>query len=152
MIGRTISHYRILGELGRGGMGIVYKAEDTRLKRTVALKFFRPQAFGDEEQRQRFLREAQAAAALDHPNICTIYEIDETGEEIFISMAHIEGVTLKEKIESGPLEIGEALRVAIQLTRGLKAAHGRGVIHRDIKSTNIMVTNENHVKIMDFGL
>jgi len=152
MIGRTISHYRILEELGRGGMGVVYRAEDLRLKRIVALKFLQPQAFGDKEQRDRFLREAQAAAALDHPNICTIYEIEETGDDIFIAMAHIEGVTLKERIQSGRIDIGEALRMSIQVARGLKAAHARGVIHRDIKSTNIMVTNENHVKIMDFGL
>ncbi|MEJ2722383.1 MAG: serine/threonine-protein kinase, partial [bacterium] len=152
MIGRTISHYRILEELGRGGMGVVYRAEDTKLRRTVALKFLRRQVFGDDEHRERFLREAQAAAGLDHPNICTIYEIDEIDGEVFISMAFIEGVTLKRKIQTATLDVGEALGIAVQVARGLNAAHDSGVIHRDIKSANIMVTRENHVKIMDFGL
>ncbi|UCG53271.1 MAG: protein kinase [Candidatus Latescibacterota bacterium] len=152
MIGRRISHYRILETLGEGGMGVVYKAEDTKLKRTVALKFLRAQDFGSAEHRDRFIREAQTAAALDHPNICTIYEIDEADSEIFISMAFVDGVNLKNIIRSGPLDIEEALSIAIQVARGLESAHERGVIHRDIKSSNVMVTKERCVKITDFGL
>jgi serine/threonine protein kinase/tetratricopeptide (TPR) repeat protein len=152
MIGRTISHYKIVEKLGEGGMGIVYKAEDTRLKRTVALKFLRGAAFGSEEQKTRFIREAQTAAALDHSNICTVFEIDEVDDLIFIAMAYITGVNLKERLQSGPLEIDEALGIAIQVGRGLEAAHANGVIHRDIKCSNIMVTHQGMVKITDFGL
>ncbi len=152
MIGKTLAHYKILGKLGEGGMGEVYKAEDTRLKRFVALKFLRPQSFGSDEHRERFIREAQIAASLDHPNICTIYEIDEAADQLFISMAYIEGIDLKEKIRSGPLELGEALDIAIQMAQGLEAAHRKGVIHRDIKSANVMVTENGQAKITDFGL
>jgi TolB-like protein/Flp pilus assembly protein TadD len=152
MIGRTISHYCVVEKLGEGGMGVVYKAEDTRLKRFVALKFLLPQAFENAEHRDRFVREAQTAAVLDHPNICTIFEIDETDDLTFIAMAYVEGVSLKDKIRSGPLPLDEALHVATQVAQGLDAAHKHGVIHRDIKSANIMVTPENQVKIMDFGL
>jgi TolB-like protein/tRNA A-37 threonylcarbamoyl transferase component Bud32/Tfp pilus assembly protein PilF len=144
--------YQIIEELGRGGMGVVYKAQDTKLKRTVALKFLPPELTHISELRDRFMREAQAAAALDHPHICTVYEFDETEEKTFISMAYIEGQSLKKKIESGPFEIYEALRIAIQAAEGLQEAHKKGVVHRDIKSANIMVTEKDQAKIMDFGL
>jgi serine/threonine protein kinase/tetratricopeptide (TPR) repeat protein len=152
MIGQTISHYRILEKLGEGGMGVVYKAEDTKLKRTVALKFLPPELMRDSEAKERFLHEAQAAAALEHQNICNIYEIDETEDQIFIVMSCFEGQTLKEKIESGPLKIEEALKIVIQAAEGLQAAHEKGIVHRDIKSANIMVTEKGQTKIMDFGL
>ncbi len=150
--GSTISHYKILSELGRGGMGVVYKAEDTKLKRSVALKFLRSDVLEDEEHKARFLREAQAAAALDHPNICTVYEIDEVDGQTFLSMAYLEGETVKEKIKSRPLKLEEALDIAIQTGQGLQAAHEKGIVHRDIKSANLMVTPQGQVKIMDFGL
>ncbi len=144
--------YQIIQELGRGGMGVVYKAQDTKLKRTVALKFLPPELTHISEVKDRFMREAQAAAALDHPHICTVYEFDETGEKTFISMAYIEGQSLKKKIGSGPLEIDEAIRIATQVAEGLQEAHKKGVVHRDIKSANIMVTEKDQAKIMDFGL
>jgi serine/threonine protein kinase/Tfp pilus assembly protein PilF len=144
--------YRILGELGRGGMGVVYKAEDTRLKRTVALKFLPPGMTHDPEVKARFMREAQAAAALDHPHICTVYEFDEADDKTFISMAYIEGRSLKKKLETGPLELEEALNIADQVAEGLGEAHKKGIVHRDIKSGNIMVTERGQAKIMDFGL
>ncbi len=152
MIGRTISHYRILEKLGEGGMGVVYKAEDERLKRPVALKFLQPHAFENTEHRERFIREAQAAAALDHPNICTIFEIDEDESLIFISMAYVEGHSIREFSRQGPASIATAIEYAAQAARGLDAAHKRGVIHRDIKSSNIMITDNGQIKIMDFGL
>ena len=152
MIGKTISHYKILEKIGEGGMGVVYKAEDTKLKRIVALKFLPPQALGDKEDKIRFLNEAQAAAALDHPNICTIHEIDEAEGQTFISMAYIEGQSLKEKIESGPLKLTQALDIVIQVAQGLQEAHERNIVHRDIKSANIMVNDKGQAKIMDFGL
>ena len=151
MIGKTISHYKILAKLGEGGMGVVYKAEDTKLKRIVALKFLSAIALGGEEK-SRFLREAQAAAALNHPNICTIYEVDEADGQMFIAMEFIEGQSLREKIEVGPLKIEEAIKLATQIADGLQAAHEKGITHRDIKSANIMITEKNQVKIMDFGL
>jgi TolB-like protein/predicted Ser/Thr protein kinase len=144
--------YQLIKELGRGGMGVVYKAEDTKLKRTVALKFLPPELTHISEVKERFIREAQAAAALDHSNICTVYEFDEAEEKTFISMAYLEGKNLKKKIESGPLELDEALRLATQIAEGLQEAHKKGVIHRDIKSANIMVTEKGQAKIMDFGL
>ena len=152
MIGQTISHYKILEKLGEGGMGVVYKAEDTKLKRTVALKFLPPELMRDSEAKERFLHEAQAAAALENQHICNIYEIDETGDQIFIVMSCFEGQTIKEKIESGPLKIDEALKIAVQAAEGLQAAHEKGIVHRDIKSANIMVTEKGQTKIMDFGL
>ena len=152
MIGQTISHYRVTGKLGEGGMGVVYKAEDLKLKRQVALKFLRSDVLEDEEHKERFLREAQAAAALDHPNICTVYEIDEADGQTFLSMAYLEGETVKEKIKARPLKLEEALDIAIQTAQGLQAAHEKGVVHRDIKSSNLMVTPQGQVKIMDFGL
>ena len=152
MIGKTISHYRILEKLGQGGMGIVYKAEDTKLKRTVALKFLPPELTRDADAKARFIREAQAAAALDHPDICTIYEIDEAEDRTFISMAYIDGERLKDKIERGPLKLEDAVEIAIHIAQGLQAAHEKGIIHRDIKSANVMLTASGQVKVMDFGL
>ncbi|MCI0698129.1 protein kinase [candidate division KSB1 bacterium] len=151
MIGKTISHYKILAKLGEGGMGVVYKAEDTKLKRIVALKFLSAIALGGEEK-SRFLREAQAAAALNHPNICTIHAIDEVDGQMFIAMEFIEGQSLREKIEAGPLKIDEAIKFAMQIVEGLQAAHEKGITHRDIKSANVMITDKGQVKIMDFGL
>jgi serine/threonine protein kinase len=144
--------YEIIQELGRGGMGVVYKAHDTKLKRGVALKFLPQELTHISEIKERFMREAQAAAALDHPNICTVYEFDEAEEKTFISMAFIEGQSLKKKIDQGPLELDEAIRIAIQTAEGLQGAHDKGVVHRDIKSANIMVDERNQAKIMDFGL
>ena len=155
LVGKTISHYKILEKLGEGGMGVVYKAWDTRLKRTVALKFLSPQALQDEVKKTRFFQEAQAAAALNHPNICTIYEIDEVEDKIFIVMEFIEGQNLKQIIRRNlkkALNLHDVLSYAIQITEGLQEAHEKGIIHRDIKSTNIMVTEKGLVKIMDFGL
>ncbi len=152
MEGKRISHYKILEKLGEGGMGIVYKAEDSNLKRLVALKFLQPFSIGSEDQKIRFIQEARAAAALDHPNICTVYEIDEEESQLFIAVAFIEGVTLKDKIQHGPLECSEAIAIAAQIAEGLKAAHARGIVHRDIKSSNIMVTKDGQAKIMDFGI
>jgi serine/threonine-protein kinase len=133
-------------------MGLVYRARDTKLKRTVALKFLPPELTHIREIKERFMREAQAAAALDHPHICTVYEFDKAEEKTFISMAYIEGQSLKKKIESGPLELDEALRIATQVAEGLQEAHKNGVVHRDIKSANIMVTKKGQAIIMDFGL
>ncbi len=144
--------YNIIEVSGRGGMGIVYRAEDTKLKRNVALKFLPPELIQDEEARERFVLEAQAAAALSHPNICTIHEIDEEEGKSFIAMEYVEGQTLRAKIEKGPMEIDESLDIAIQVAGGLEEAHKKGIIHRDIKSANIMVTDKGQAKIMDFGL
>ncbi|MCH5374389.1 MAG: serine/threonine protein kinase, partial [Planctomycetes bacterium] len=152
MIGRTISHYTILEKLGEGGMGVVYKAEDTKLKRTVALKFLSSRAVGTEEDKARFIHEAQSAAALNHPNICTIHEIDEYEGRFFIAMESIEGTSLKTRIEAGPLPLDEVVGIAVQIAEGLRAAHKRDVIHRDVKSANVMITPEGQAKIMDFGL
>ena len=153
MIGQTISHYKILEKLGEGGMGVVYKAEDTKLKRTVALKFLPPELTRDDEAKERFVHEAQAASALQHNNVSTIHEIDETDEgQMFICMDYYEGETLNEKIKSGPIKIEEALDIAIQIAQGLEKAHKKGIVHRDIKSGNILVTEDGVVKIVDFGL
>jgi len=152
MIGKTISHYKILEKLGEGGMGIVYKAEDTQLKRMVALKFLPPELTRDPEAQERFIQEAQAAASLDHPNICTIYEVDDCEGQVFIAMTYIEGKSLKEKIEANLQDLREVLEIAIQIAEGLQAAHEKGIVHRDIKSANIMVTTRGQAKIMDFGL
>ncbi len=152
MIGQTISHYKILERLGEGGMGVVYKAEDTKLKRTVALKFLSPQAVGTEEDKTRFIHEAQAAAALNHPNICTVYEIDEYKDRSFIAMECVEGEHIKARIKSGPLPLDEVVRIAVEIAEGLQEAHSRGIIHRDVKSANIMLTATGRVKVMDFGL
>jgi tetratricopeptide (TPR) repeat protein/tRNA A-37 threonylcarbamoyl transferase component Bud32 len=152
VIGRTVSHYKIVEELGRGGMGVVYKAEDTKLKRKVALKFLLPHILTSDEEKTRFLHEAQAAAALHHPNICTIYEINEAEERTFISMAYLEGESLNDRVARGPLKPNEALRIALQVARGLKAAHDNGIVHRDIKSSNILISRDGRATIMDFGL
>jgi serine/threonine protein kinase/tetratricopeptide (TPR) repeat protein len=152
MIGQKISHYRIIEKLGEGGMGVVYKAEDLKLRRPVALKFLRPFTVHTEDQKIHFIREARAAAALNHPNICTVYEIDEEGEYLFIAVAFINGETIKDKIHRGALAAGEAVGLAVQIVEGLRVAHARGIIHRDIKSSNIMVTPEGQAKIMDFGM
>ncbi len=152
LIGKIISHYKILEKLGEGGMGVVYKAEDIELKREVAIKFFPLHIAASEEERHRFKIEAQAAAALNHPNIATIYSIEKVEDEIFISMEYIKGQELKDKIEDGPISISETLNLAIQIANGLQAAHEKGVVHRDVKSVNIMITDKGQVKIMDFGL
>ena len=153
MIGKTVSHYRIVEKLGEGGMGVVYRAEDTRLNRTVALKFLPAELTRDDQAKARFVQEAQAASALDHPNICTIHEIDETEDgSMFICMSCYGGETLEEKIARGPLSVEEAVEVATQIAQGLAKAHERGIVHRDIKPANIFVTEDNHVKIVDFGL
>ncbi|MFZ2054632.1 MAG: protein kinase [Candidatus Aminicenantales bacterium] len=144
--------YEIIEELGRGGMGIVYKATDNKLKRTVALKFLPFEWTYDLQAKERFVREAQAAAALDHPNICTVYEIDEAEGRMFISMAFVEGESLKTRLDRGLLKIDEAIGFGMQVAEGLKEAHKKGIVHRDIKSANIMVTEKGQAKIMDFGL
>ena len=152
MIGTTISHYKITEKLGEGGMGVVYKAEDTKLKRTVALKFLAAHLLNDEETKARFQREAEAAAALSHSNIAVIYDIDESDGHSFIAMEFVDGPCVSEKIAERPLKLEEALKIAIEAAQGLQAAHERGVVHRDIKSANLMVTPQGQVKIMDFGL
>jgi serine/threonine-protein kinase len=152
MIGKTISHYKILEKLGEGGMGVVYKAEDTKLKRTVALKFLPPELTRTTETRERFIREAQAASQLDHPHICTVHEIEEAEGQTFIALSYIDGQTLAQKIMSGPFDVEEAAVIAIQVAEGLHEAHKKGIIHRDIKSANIMLDSTSRARIMDFGL
>lgn len=155
MIGKTISHYKILEKLGEGGMGVVYKAMDTRLKREVAIKFLRPNftsSLGEKSDRERFLIEAQAAAALNHPNIATIHTVDETKDSVYIVMEFIKGENLQEMIEKEPIPPDTCVRIIRQIADGLQTAHGNGIVHRDIKSANIMLTAEGRVKILDFGL
>jgi serine/threonine-protein kinase len=152
MIGKTISHYRILEKLGEGGMGVVYRAEDTTLERAVALKFLPPEMTRDPEARARLLQEARAAAALSHPNICTVHEIGEAEGQTFIAMALIEGEDLRDRIARGPLRLHEAIDLAVQVGEGLAAAHKKGIVHRDMKPGNVMVTTEGRAKVMDFGL
>ena len=152
MTGQTISHYKILEKLGEGGMGVVYKATDMKLGRTVALKFLAADRLEDEEHKARFRREARAAAALDHPNICTVYEIDEAQGQTFLAMPYLEGLTVRQKVKQRPLKLDEALDIAVQAGEGLRAAHAKGIVHRDIKSANLMVSPQGQVKIMDFGL
>ncbi|UCF79218.1 MAG: protein kinase [Candidatus Eiseniibacteriota bacterium] len=153
MVGKTVSHYKVLSKLGGGGMGVVYKAEDIKLKRPVALKFLPPDLTRDEDAKKRFVHEAQAASALEHQNICNIYEIDETGDgQLFIAMACYDGETLKKKMESGSFRTDEALDIAVQVAKGLERAHEEGIVHRDIKPANVMVTRRGEVKIVDFGL
>jgi len=152
-MGTTISHYKIIEKLGEGGMGVVYKALDTRLDREVAIKFLPSQMTADSERKQRLINEAKTASSLDHPNICSIYEIDETPKgELFIVMRAYEGVSLDKKIETGPLPIREVVHYGIQIAAGLQAAHENGIVHRDVKSSNIIVTRKDEVKLIDFGL
>ena len=152
MIGKVVSHYKILEKLGQGGMGVVYKAEDTKLHRFVALKFLPPHV-SDDEATQRFVNEAHAVSALDHPNICAIYEIDQTPEgQMFIAMPCYEGASLQEMIKKGPLALDEAVGIASQIARGLAKAHEKGIVHRDVKPGNILVTSDGLAKVVDFGL
>jgi len=152
MIGTNILHYRILKKIGEGGMGVVYLAEDTKLKRQVAIKFLPHHISDNSDERKRFEIEAQAAAALNHPNISHIYAIEETDDEIFIVMEYIDGMELKEEVRSGKIKIKRAVDIAIQIAEGLQVAHEKGIVHRDTKSSNIMITDKGKVKIMDFGL
>src|SRR2546426_881173 len=158
MIGQTISHYKILEKLGEGGMGVVYKADDLKLKRTVALKFLPHHLTANSTEQARFLQEAQAASGLNHPHVCTIFDIVEEGGQQFIVMEYVDGETLRQRIAglasrgNAPMDLKDTVNYALQIGEALQEAHGKGIVHRDIKSDNIMVNSRNQVKVMDFGL
>ena len=153
MIGQTVSHCKILEQLGGGGMGVVYKAEDTKLNRTVALKFLPPDLTRAPDAKEHLVREPQAGSALQHKNVCFVYDINETdGGQMFISMEYLEGGTLKKKIERGPLKVNEAVDIAVHVAQGLTKDHEHGIVHRDTKPANIMITSDRATQILYFGL
>jgi len=153
VIGKTISHYKITSKLGEGGMGVVYKAEDSKLGRTVAIKFLPPHLSASDELKQRFVREARAASAVDHASICTIHEINETDAgDLYIVMAYYQGQSLAERLAAGGLTNAEVADIASQLAGALANAHEAGIVHRDLKPGNIMITEQGQVKLLDFGL